>query len=352
MNALVYYGRKDLRYERFPEPSPAPDEVLVKVKYAGMCHTDFNEYENGPIFTSVTPHPRTGRKAPLVLGHEFSGQVVSIGPQVTNVKEGDRVAINAVDACGKCFYCKRGDRALCPSVAFLGLGRDGGFAEFVAVQAECCHPLREGVSYRDAVLAEPLSVAVHAARRARFEVGTNVAIVGGGTLGLCMLQVVRAAGARDVFVIERSESKRRFCEALGGKFMNSATNASFRLEILDRTQGRGVDFAFECAGAGAALGTAVDVTANGGVVCATGIYSGAFLFDFNKVLGGEKSIVTSLAYGTEYPATIAMLADGRLRADALITNCIPLSQGCEHIREFESRGVTNIKTLLEIDPAA
>lgn len=352
MNAIVYYGRKDLRYQRFPEPSPAADEVLVKVKYAGMCHTDFNEYENGPIFASVTPHPRTGRQAPLVLGHEFSGQVVGIGLQVTNVKEGDRVAINAVDACGKCFYCQRGDRALCASVAFLGLGRDGGFAEFVAVQAESCHRLREGVSYRDAVLAEPLSVALHAVRRAKFEVGTNVAIVGGGTLGLCMLQVVRAAGARDAFVIERSESKRRFCEALGGRFVNSASSASFREEILDRTEGRGADFSFECAGTPAALQTAVEVTANGGVVCAAGIFPGAFLFDFNKVLGGEKSIVTSLAYGTEFPATIAMLADGRLRAEPLITNCVPLSQGCEQIREFENRGATNIKTLLEVDPAA
>jgi (R,R)-butanediol dehydrogenase/meso-butanediol dehydrogenase/diacetyl reductase len=352
MKALVYYGRRDLRYENFPDPSPAPDEVIVKVKYAGMCHTDFNEYENGPIFTSVTPHPRTGRQAPLVMGHEFSGEVVGAGSEVRNVKLGDRVAVNAVDACGKCSYCKRGDRALCPSVAFLGLGRDGGFAEFVAVQAECCHSLRPGVSYRDAVLAEPLSVAVHAVRRAQFRVGTNVAIVGGGTLGLCMLQVVRAAGARDVFVIERSEAKRSFCETLGGKFLNSTTNANFRQEILDETQGLGVDFAFECAGAAAALATAVEVTANGGVVCATGIYPGAFPFDFNRLLGGEKTIVTSLAYGTEYPAAIAMLADGRLQAQPMITNCVPLSQGCDQIREFEKRGATNIKTLLEIDAAA
>jgi len=164
-----------------------------------------------------------------------------------------------------------------------------------------------------------------------------------------VLQVARASGAREVFVIERSESKRKFCEDLGGHFFNSSTDSSFRGEILDRTQGRGVDLAFECAGAAAALQTAVDVTTGGGVICATGIYPGPFSFDFNKVLGGEKSIVTSLAYGTEFPTTITMLADGRLRAEPLITNCVPLAEGCAHIQEFESRGAESIKTLLEID---
>ncbi len=349
MKAIVYHGRKDLRYEDFPEASPAPNEVIVKVKYAGMCHTDFNEVENGPIFVAATPHVRTGRQIPIVLGHEFSGQVVDKGRQAAKVNVGDRVAVNAVDGCGECDYCRKGEPALCPSAAYIGFSRDGGFAEFVAVKAECCHPLRDEVSYREAVLAEPLSVAVHAVRRVRLEVGTDVAIVGGGTLGLCLLQVVRAAGARDVFVIEHSESKRRFCEALGGRFLNSKADANFRQEILERTQGHGVGISFECAGAASALETAVDVTRSGGVICATGIYPGPFPLDFNKVLGGEKSIVSSLAYGTEYPATIAMLADGRLRAAPLITNCVPLSQGCEHIRDFEARGATDIKTLLEID---
>jgi (R,R)-butanediol dehydrogenase / meso-butanediol dehydrogenase / diacetyl reductase len=348
MRAIVYHGRKDLRYEEFPEPSLAPNEALIRVKYAGVCHTDFNEVENGPIFASVTPHRRTGRKLPMVLGHEFAGEVVDIGRQVSNVRVGDRVAINAVDACGECYYCKKNERALCPSVAFLGLGRDGGFAEFVAVQGECCYPLRENVSCREGVLAEPLSVAVHAVRQARLEIGTDVAIVGGGTLGLCLLQVARASGAREVFVIERAESKRRFCEELGGRFLNSKTNARFRQEILHYTDGRGVGVAFECAGAASALETAVDVTRAGGVICVTGIYPGPISMDFNKVLGGEKSMMTSLAYGTEYPVTIAMLADGRLRAEPLITDCVPLAEACERICEFESRGATNIKTLLEI----
>jgi (R,R)-butanediol dehydrogenase/meso-butanediol dehydrogenase/diacetyl reductase len=349
MKALVYHGRQDLRYQSVPKPSPRPGEVLVKVKYAGMCHTDFNEYANGPIFVSQTPHARTGRSVPLVLGHEFSGQIVQTGDGASALKAGDRVAVNAVDSCGACPYCIRGQGALCSSAAYIGFNLDGGFAEFATVPAACCHVLLDTVPYRDAVLVEPLSVAVHAVRRAGLEMGASVAIVGGGTLGLCMLQTARAAGARQVFVIEQAGAKRRPCELLGGTFLNSKANPGFLQEVFDGTGGRGVEVSFECAGAPAALKTAVEVTRPGGLICVTGIFPGPFPFDFNQLLAGEKTIVMSLAYGNEFPATIAMLADKRLRADTLITDCVPLSSGCEYIRDFETRGAANIKTLLEID---
>lgn len=348
MYALTYHGRRDLRYESIPTPSPAQGEVLVKVKYAGTCHTDFNEYANGPIFVSATPHPRTQKCVPLVLGHEFSGEIVETGAGVTGVTVGDRVAVSAVDSCRECGYCFAGQSALCPAAAYIGFNRDGGFAEFAAVPAACCHRLDENLSFRNAVLVEPLSVAVHAVRRARLEVGAVVAIVGGGTVGLCMLQAVRAAGARHAFVVEQAESKRRYSELLGGTFLN-CRNDEFRQEIFARTQGLGVDFSFECAGAASALKTAVEITRPGGRICVTGIFPGPLSFDFNQLLAGEKSIVMSLAYGNEFPATIAMIADGRLRADVLITDCIPLSSGCEYIRDFESRGTGQIKTLLEVD---
>jgi (R,R)-butanediol dehydrogenase / meso-butanediol dehydrogenase / diacetyl reductase len=155
-----------------------------------MCHTDFSEYANGPIFVSGTPPARTGRSVPLVLGHEFSGQIVQTGSDVTELKIGDRVAINAVDSCGACPYCIRGQGALCSSAAYIGFNLDDGFAEFAAVPAACCHVLPARLPYRDAGLVEPLSVAVDAVRRAQLEMGTSVAIVGGGTLGLCMLEAV------------------------------------------------------------------------------------------------------------------------------------------------------------------
>src|ERR1041385_5820185 len=139
MKALVYHGQKDVRYENISEPSElGPKEVRLKVKYAGLCHTDFNEYLRGPLFVARTPHPRTGRSIPLVMGHEFSGEVVEIGAAVGHIQVGDRVAVNAVDSCGQCAYCRRGTPALCQSVAYVGFGRDGGFAEFTVLPEACC----------------------------------------------------------------------------------------------------------------------------------------------------------------------------------------------------------------------
>src|SRR5437899_552856 len=108
MKALVLHGNLDLRYEDFPEPKLTAGDVRLQVKSSGLCHTDFNEYLNGPLYVSATPHHKTGRSIPLVLGHEFSAEVVEVGPGVTRLRPGDRVAVNAVDCCRQCELCRRG----------------------------------------------------------------------------------------------------------------------------------------------------------------------------------------------------------------------------------------------------
>jgi (R,R)-butanediol dehydrogenase/meso-butanediol dehydrogenase/diacetyl reductase len=153
-------------------------------------------------------------------------------------------------------------------------------------------------------------------------------------------------------VIEHAEAKRRFCELLGGTFLNSKTDPHFQEEVFDKTSGRGVGVSFECAGAPSALKTAVAVTAPSAADLRDGHLSRPICVRLQPTPGRRKTIVMSLAYGNEFPAIIAMLADGRLRADALITNCIPLSAGCEYIRDFETRGAANLKTFLEVDSRA
>src|SRR5258707_14717318 len=115
MKALVYHGPRDWRYEDFAEPPVTRGDVRLRVKASGLCHTDFNEYLNGPLYVASTPHARTGRSIPLVLGHEFSGEVVEVGRDVTGFHIGDRVAVNAVDCCRECEFCHRGLLLQCPS---------------------------------------------------------------------------------------------------------------------------------------------------------------------------------------------------------------------------------------------
>jgi (R,R)-butanediol dehydrogenase/meso-butanediol dehydrogenase/diacetyl reductase len=348
MKAIVLHGRKDLRYEDFPEPTLMPGEVRLRVKASGLCHTDFNEYLNGPLYVSSTPHHRTGRSIPLVLGHEFSGEVIEVGPGVAHIRSGDRVAVNAVDACHDCEFCRRGLLVHCPNAATIGFSRDGGYADYAVVPAHCCHVLRPNVSYQAAALVEPLSVALHSARRTRVEVGTRAAVVGGGTIGLCTLQVLRACGVVDVFVIEKSAAKRRFAEDMGAIEFLCTEETDVRKTILERTGGMGVDFAFECVGSGGALQTALSVTRPGGTVCLSGVIPHPIEFNWNDVLSKEKTITTTNAYNDEFPIVIAMLNDGRLRAEPLITQSFPLKDAVGFLMRFEELGKANIKMLVDM----
>jgi (R,R)-butanediol dehydrogenase/meso-butanediol dehydrogenase/diacetyl reductase len=349
MKALVYHGTKDLRYQDFADPRVTTGEVLLKIKASGLCHTDFNEYINGPLYVASTPHKRTGRSIPLVLGHEFSGEVVELGRGVTRLRVGDRVAVNAVDSCRKCEFCRRGLFVHCPVAATIGFARDGGYAEYAAVPQDCCHVLRPNVSFRAAAMVEPFSVALHSVQRARVEVGSRAAIVGGGTIGLCTLQALRACGVVDVYVIEKSSAKRKFAEDLGASAFVQADKSDPRQVISELTDGMGVDYTFECVGSGAALKTALSVTRPGGTVCLTGVIPHAIEFNWNDVLSVEKTITTTNAYNNEFPIVIAMLNDGRLKAEPLISQTFPLKDACSNLTHFEEAGKSNIKMLIEMN---
>jgi threonine dehydrogenase-like Zn-dependent dehydrogenase len=174
--------------------------------------------------------------------------------------------------------------------------------------------------------------------------------VGGGTIGLCTLQALRACGVVDVYVIERYAAKRRFAEELGACEFIHAEQADPRQVVLDRTGGLGVDFAFECVGSGSALDIALSVTRPGGTVCLTGAIPHPTTIDWLGVLMKEKTITTSNGYDYEFPVVIALLNDGRLKAESLITTTIPLDAALRLLTNFEEEGQANIKMLIEINP--
>jgi (R,R)-butanediol dehydrogenase / meso-butanediol dehydrogenase / diacetyl reductase len=350
MQALVYYGNRDIRLEPFPEPSKLPPgEVRLRVKYAALCHTDFNEYLNGPLFISQRPHPRSGRAIPLVIGHEFSGEVIEVAPDVRTVRVGDRVAVNAVDSCRECSHCHQGEYQLCRSAVYIGFNRDGGLGESAVVPGYCCHQLMAEISDEAGALVEPLAVALHAVKRSRVEIGSRVAVVGGGAVGLCVLQSLRAAGVRDVFVVDKCEGKRRFAELFGATlFVNSGQSDPLAV-VREKTGDNGADATFECVGTRSAFQLAVNLTAAGGTICVVGVFPGPFEFDLNSLMSNEQQLITSRAYGDEFPTVIAMLSDGRLRAQPLITQRLVLADALSKgLSVYDANAAINVRTVIEM----
>ena len=167
MKAARWHGRRDVRVEDIAVPTPGRGEILLRVRLCGICGTDLEEYRHGPlVIPTDRPHPLTGRQAPLTMGHEFLGVVEALGPDVSGLREGDRVAPDICLFCNACVFCRRHQYALCEKWVTIGLHTDGGLAEFVTVPASACLRLPDSLSDREGALIEPTEVAVRAVNKA------------------------------------------------------------------------------------------------------------------------------------------------------------------------------------------
>jgi (R,R)-butanediol dehydrogenase/meso-butanediol dehydrogenase/diacetyl reductase len=322
--------------------------VKVKVHWCGICGSDLHEYVAGPIFIPATaPHPLTGKQAPLILGHEFSGEVVALGEGVTNVKVGDRVSPDACWYCGTCAMCKQNRYSVCEKLAFTGLMADGAFAEYVNVPAYTLYKLPPEVSPEAGALVEPISVGIHAIRRGHVLEGDTVAILGAGTIGLVTLQAARAAGASKVFAIEKARDRKEFARKLGATAVLDPTEVDVVKEVQDLTDGLGADVAIECIGGEATLPLTVQLARRGGRAVIVGIFEKANLLHPNELVFYEKEVVGSLAYYGEFKTGIALLADGRIQAEPLITGRIKLDDLVEKgFEELVAHKDRNIKIIV------
>lgn len=348
MKAAVWYGKKDVRVEDVPlPPPPGPGEVKVKVFQTGICGSDLHEYDVGPIFIPTQePHPLTGKKAPLILGHEFSGEIVEVGKDVKNLKVGDRVAPDAAQHCGECYMCKVDRYSVCEKLAFTGLMADGAFAEYVNVPAYTCYKLLPELSDDAGALVEPLAVGIHAIRQGKVMQGDTVAVVGAGTIGLVTLQAARAAGARKVFSVEIAKDRKKYARDLGGIVLDP-TQTDVQAEILEQTDGQGVDVAIECIGKAETVNACIQYAKRGGKIVVVGIFEKPGEINYNDLVFTEKEIVGSLAYCGEFEAAIALLADGRIKAEPLITGRIKIDDIIEKgFEELLKNRESNIKILV------
>jgi (R,R)-butanediol dehydrogenase/meso-butanediol dehydrogenase/diacetyl reductase len=325
MKAAVWYAKEDIRIEDVPEPKAGPGQVKVKVKACGICGSDLHEYKSGPFIIPARPHPLTGRAlGPVILGHEFSAEVVELGEGVTSYKIGDRVTVNPLIYCGECHYCRQGLYIMCTKLGTAGFAWDGAFAEYGVFPEYGIHRLPDSVSDDAGTFVEPLAVALHAVNRAQMKVGATVAVVGAGPIGLLVMQAARAVGASQVFVIEPLKERREIAAKTGAAVVFDPTQGDVSKEIGALTEGLKADYAFDCVGNQAAFDTAVKVTGRRAVICVVGLSLKPIEVPFFRLWGHEKEIVFSSGYADEFPACISYLADGRVKVEELISAKIKL----------------------------
>lgn len=328
MRAAVWHGRQDIRVEDVPLPAdPPPGWVQIRVDWCGICGSDLHEYVAGPVFIPVEkPHPLTGIQGQCILGHEFSGEIVKLGAGVSGFAPGERVAADACQHCGTCYYCRSGLYNLCEQLAFTGLMNDGAFAELVNVPAELLYKLPAGFPAEAGALIEPLAVGMHAVKKAGNLLGQNVVVVGAGTIGLCTIMCAKAAGAAQVIALEMSSARKAKALEVGASLVLDPKECDVLAEIRALTNSLGADVSFECIGNKHTAKLAIDVIRNAGKSVLVGIFEEPSSFNFFELVSTEKQIIGALAYNGEFADVIAFIADGRLDVGPLITGRIGLEE--------------------------
>ena len=324
MRAAVLHGPRDLRVQAVQDLAPGAGEVVVRVVAVGLCGTDYR------IWTGERPVAY-----PLVMGHEFIGHVLAVGPGVDNVRVGEKVAVEPNYSCGVCALCREGNRNLCLARTAVGIDVDGGLAEQARLPARVCWPAPPALSDEQLLLAEPLAVVTRAAGRAAPRAGETAAVVGAGTLGLLAVQVLKARGL-SVLAVGRTEARLDVARALGADAVaaaNAPTPDAAPLAAARALSGReGVDVVIETAGTPEAVGQAIELARPGGRVVLTGLPHAPSSVEFFRVVRRELSLFGSMIYQAEFPEAIRLLADGKVRTERLLTHRFPLEAALEAFR--------------------
>ena len=325
MKAQVWYGQKDVRYEEAPDPIPPRDGwITLKVNWVGICGSDLHEYTDGPIFIPTSKHPLSGKCGSLIQGHEFSGEVVSVGKGVSRFKVGDRVTSDSCVRCDNCYWCFKGQYNLCEKVAFTGEMDDGAFAEYVTIPEYSCYHLPPEISFEVGATVEPVAVTVHGIERSNLKKGESVGIVGCGPIGLIAVQVAKALGASKVFAIEIVESRRMKAKEIGADYIINPLDEKSLKILKEETSNVGPDVMIECVGSEKSTIFAINTVRRGGKVSIIGIASKAYVFNFNDIVFNEIMVNGSSATTGGFPEAIRFLAEGKVKTEPLITGKIKL----------------------------
>ncbi|MFR0073767.1 MAG: galactitol-1-phosphate 5-dehydrogenase [Blautia caecimuris] len=345
MKAAVVVANEDVQYLEIPEPEAKPGYVKIKVHYSGICGSDIPRVlHNGVHFY------------PIVLGHEFSGDVVEIGEGVTKVKAGDRVSGAPLVPCMKCEDCQKGNYSLCKHYSFIGSREQGSNADYVVVQEQNAVPFDASVPYEQGAMFEPSTVALHGLLQNDYQGGQCVAILGGGTIGMFTMQWAKIFGSKKVVVFDISDERLELAKRLGADEVVNTTKEDYMKTAMELTGNKGYGYVFETAGQVPTMHMAFELAANKAHVCFIGTphvdlsFTPAQWENMNRKefkLTGSWMSYSAPFPGKEWELTAHYFATGQLKFDpGFIYKKIPMSQAQEAFQLFKTPGLVKGKILL------
>jgi L-iditol 2-dehydrogenase len=322
LKALLLTAPSKLEFTDFPAPTPADDEVLVRVHACGICGSDIHGWDGS-----------TGRRRPpLIMGHEAAGEIAAMGARVEGWRVGERVTFDSTISCGQCHYCREGQVNLCENRRVVGVApteyrQHGAFAELVALPARILYRLPAGLTFAQAAMVEPVSIAVHAVQRVRLTATDAVAVIGSGMIGLLVIQALRRAGVQRIIAVDLAENRLALARELGATDALKSDAVDVAAEIMRLTAGRGADAAFEVVGSSATFNLALGVLRRGGSAVLVGNLSPKVEFPLQSVVTREITLHGSCASAGEYPLCLELIASGTIRVEPMISAVAPLADG-------------------------
>ena len=343
MKTAVMTGISQVEIQERPIPVPADNEVLVKVEYVGICGSDLHYYESGRIGDFVV-------EPPFVLGHEAGGTVVETGAGVTDLKVGDRVALEPGKTCGHCEHCKEGKYNLCEDVIFFATPPvDGVFQEYVAHEAGLCFKLPENVSTMEGALIEPLAVGMHAANQGGAHLGQTAVVTGAGCIGLCTLLSLRAMGVSKIIVVDVMQKRLDKALELGADYVINGKEEDAVERIRELTGGKGADLGIETAGSQITASQLIRAAKKGAVIVFVGYSAtGEMPLPIGMALDKELTFKTVFRYRNIYPMAIEAVAGGKIRIKDIVTDYFELDDiknaldSCVHNKADIVKGVIKV----------
>ncbi len=335
MKCAVFHGLQDVRVEEYPRPVIADDEILIQVKYCGICGTDVHIFHGDKGAAETTP--------PRILGHEFSGIIVEAGSAVRDVKVGDRVCVDPNDTCNTCYYCRSGLAHYCEHMIGYGTTTDGGFAQFCKVHYKQAYRIADDVTFEEAAMAEPLSCCMHGVDMCDIRPGCTVLVIGGGLIGLLMIQLARAAGATTVVLSEPVAVKREKARKLGADLTIDPVHEDMRA-VLEAHGIHRVEAVIECCGLPATIEQALDIVGNKGTVMMFGLTKPDATIAVKPFSIFEKETTIRASYINPYTIgrAVEMINAHKIDVSSMVHEVIPLEKLADYLADPEKRAAGKI----------